>query len=385
MHTISDWRSPCASSQSGPMSSCRPSGHSSRGSAAHQGGPGVSSNCVPASARLACCSCRVASHAIPLSRSSRASGPARGRTHSAAWRRAGWKGRLARKMKDEMPYSTVSGVCSCSRASTSHCGCSPAFRRSNRAFPSSVAGGSLLCSVRTSSAVGLTLRRKVSIAPSCASLTRSHLLMRRRSANSSWSQSRCATVRWSPSVACHPRSTSVSIVSSCSKTDAASTTVTRLCRLATSPKLTPLASSVKVKVSATGSGSEMPDDSTRTWSKRPSAASEASEVSRSSRSVQQMQPLESSTIFSSCCTNPPPCRTSSASTLTLDMSFTTTAMRTPSRLFSMWFKSVVFPAPRNPERIVTGRGPAPLPWLRSSRFASLTAVYGLGPAFFISG
>ena len=61
-----------------------------------------------------------------------------------------------------------------------------------------------------------------------------------------------------------PRSTNVSIVPSSSKTDAASTTVTRLCRLVTSLRLRPVASSRKVKVSATGSGSEMPDDSTRT-------------------------------------------------------------------------------------------------------------------------
>ena len=62
--------------------------------------------------------------------------------------------------------------------------------------------------------------------------------------------------------ACQPRSTSVSTVLICSNSDAASTTVTRLCRLATSLRLSPDFSSVNVKVSATGSGSEMPDDST---------------------------------------------------------------------------------------------------------------------------
>ena len=62
------------------------------------------------------------------------------------------------------------------------------------------------------------------------------------------------------------------------------------------------------------------------WSKRFSAAREASDVSRSSRNVQQMQPLESSIIFSSCCSIPPR-RTSSASTFTDAMSLTTTAMR----------------------------------------------------------
>mmetsp|Transcript_50778 Transcript_50778/g.163276 ORF Transcript_50778/g.163276 Transcript_50778/m.163276 type:complete len:380 (-) Transcript_50778:71-1210(-) len=377
MHTISDWRSPCASSQSGPMSSCRPSGHSSRGSAAHQGGPGVSSNCVPASARLACCSCRVASHAIPLSRSSRASGPARGRTHSAAWRRAGWKGRLARKMKDEMPYSTVSGTCWCARASRSQSGCSSAFRRLKRALPSSRAGSTRLCSERITSAVGLTLCSSRSTAPSSASPSKSALFTNRTSANSICSQSRCATQRSSPSPACQPRSASVSTEPSSSKMAAASTTVTRLCRLATSPKLTPLASSVKVKVSATGSGSEMPDDSTRTWSKRPSAASEASEVSRSSRSVQQMQPLESSTSFSSWRSTSPR-RTSSASTLTAAMSLTTTAMRTPARFCSRCLSRVVLPAPRKPESTVTGRGGTPAEPARSptARAASLSRARG---------
>ena len=43
--------------------------------------------------------------------------------------------------------------------------------------------------------------------------------------------------------------------------------------------------------SATGSGSEIPDDSTSTWSKRRSAASAVREVSKSSRRVQQMQPF----------------------------------------------------------------------------------------------
>ena len=52
------------------------------------------------------------------------------------------------------------------------------------------------------------------------------------------------------------------MVVSCSKIAAESTTVTRLCRLATSPRLKPDASSLKLKVSATGIGSEMPDDST---------------------------------------------------------------------------------------------------------------------------
>ena len=114
----------------------------------------------------------------------------------------------------------------------------------------------------------------------------------------------------------------------------------------------------------------------RTWSKRFSDASDESDVSRSSRNVQQMQPFESSIIFSSCCSIPPR-RTSSASTLTEAMSLTMTAMRTPTRLLSMWLSSVVLPAPRKPESTVTGSGIVP-PDSLTMRIASRTAVYGDG-------
>ena len=40
---------------------------------------------------------------------------------------------------------------------------------------------------------------------------------------------------------------------------------------------------------------------------------------------------------------------------TSDISLTITATRRPSRLFKTLFKSVVLPAPRNPDRTVTGR------------------------------
>jgi hypothetical protein len=59
------------------------------------------------------------------------------------------------------------------------------------------------------------------------------------------------------------------------------------------------------------------------------------------------------------------------------MSLTITAMRQPSRLFSMWLSRVVLPAPRKPESTVTGNGPlAPASRRRSP--ASRTAVYGVG-------
>ena len=88
-----------------------------------------------------------------------------------------------------------------------------------------------------------------------------------------------------------------------------------------------------------------------------------------------MQPFESSTIFSSCWRTPPR-RTSSASTLTLAMSLTITAIRQPARLFSRWLSSVVFPAPRKPESTVTGSGPALPGWLKR-RSAFWIAKYGV--------
>ena len=68
-----------------------------------------------------------------------------------------------------------------------------------------------------------------------------------------------------------------------------------------------------------------------------------------------MQPFVSSTSFSSTCRSaPPPCRNSSASMLTSAMSLTMTATRRPSRFLSTWFSSVVLPAPRKPDKTVTG-------------------------------
>mmetsp|Transcript_39098 Transcript_39098/g.85922 ORF Transcript_39098/g.85922 Transcript_39098/m.85922 type:complete len:277 (-) Transcript_39098:1651-2481(-) len=274
-------------------------------------------------------------------------------------------------MKLEMPYSSVSGVCSCSRASFSHCGCISALTILNLgALLSSHAGSSLECNVCTMSAAGLTFSKSACTACTCASLTRSSLLSTSTSANSSCSQSSCDTVRWSPSEACQLRSTSVSMDVRCSKRAAASTTVTRACRLTTSERLKPDFSSLKVKVSATWSGSEMPEDSTITWSKRRSAARFARVLSRSSRSVQQMQPLESSTIFSSVCSTLA-CLTSCASTFMLAMSFTTTAMRWPERFSSKCFSRVVFPAPKNPDRTVTGSWTVCAPLLASRRLRRL--------------
>ena len=89
-----------------------------------------------------------------------------------------------------------------------------------------------------------------------------------------------------------------------------------------------------------------------------------------------MQPLDISTSFSSVRESrgdadprgPP--ATSWASIFTSLMSLTITATRRPSRLASTWFRSVVLPAPRNPESTVTGRrasaGTAFMAYLRNS-------------------
>ena len=78
-----------------------------------------------------------------------------------------------------------------------------------------------------------------------------------------------------------------------------STTVTSVSSLAIEPSDVP-AASLKVNVSATGSGSLIPEDSIKMWS-RPSGldANFAISTNKSSRSVQQMQPLLNATIFSS--------------------------------------------------------------------------------------
>ena len=62
---------------------------------------------------------------------------------------------------------------------------------------------------------------------------------------------------------------------------------TRFERLATSLKFDVGGLVADVNVSATGSGSEILEDSTSTWSNRRSAAKVARDVNRSSRSVQQ--------------------------------------------------------------------------------------------------
>ena len=75
---------------------------------------------------------------------------------------------------------------------------------------------------------------------------------------------------------------------------------------------------------------------------------------KSSATVQQMQPLASSTMFSSGqLSMPQRCRIS-PSTPTSPNSLTMSASRRPSAFASRWRTSVVFPAPRKPVTMVTG-------------------------------
>jgi hypothetical protein len=121
-------------------------------------------------------------------------------------------------------------------------------------------------------------------------------------------------------------------------------------------------SSRNENVAATGIGSEMPVDSMSSESNRPSSASRRTSTSKSSRRVQQMHPFDISTSFSSVRSSAaPPPFTSAASMFTSLMSFTMTATRRPSRFVRTWFRSVVFPAPRKPERTVTGSFWGPIP------------------------
>ena len=160
-------------------------------------------------------------------------------------------------------------------------------------------------------------------------------------------------LRASPGPAVISRSASASPRANSVRNVDASTTVTSVSSRATVPRLKPSSNS-QLKVAATGMGSEMPVDSITSWSNRFCRASAPTASTRSSRSVQQIQPLVSSTSFSSVRSRCPCPAMSAASMLTSLMSLTITATRLPSRFARMWFSSVVFPAPRKPDNTVTG-------------------------------
>mmetsp|Transcript_95376 Transcript_95376/g.269943 ORF Transcript_95376/g.269943 Transcript_95376/m.269943 type:complete len:386 (+) Transcript_95376:442-1599(+) len=255
-------------------------------------------------------------------------------------------------MREEMPNSSVSAVCSFSLASFSHFPFSAALPMSKRLAPRTSLVEMAERTVLTTEARGFISRSSWAMLACWLSGIRSVLLSTRTSANSTWSLRSCEMQRMSSGPACCPESSRRARVPSCPRKFAPSTTVTSVSSSATSPSDLP-SSSAKVNVSATWSGSEMPEDSTTRWSKRRSAARPPISFSRSSRSVQQMQPFDSSTSFSSLRRMRDSC-TSAASMFTSAMSFTITATRKPSRFPRMCFSSVVFPAPSIPLMTVTG-------------------------------
>ena len=166
-------------------------------------------------------------------------------------------------MKEEMPYSALSGVCSPIRASCNHPGCFSAFERSNSPVPNNRFGSTWPNVASTSSAVGLKrFKMAFNLSRSCWLGMRSILFITMTLANSNWSQKSCATVLSSSSAASQPRPLNVSAAYNSSMKEAPSTTVTNVSNLATSLNETPFAS-WKVKVSATGIGSDIPLLSTR--------------------------------------------------------------------------------------------------------------------------
>mmetsp|Transcript_99058 Transcript_99058/g.174757 ORF Transcript_99058/g.174757 Transcript_99058/m.174757 type:complete len:238 (-) Transcript_99058:398-1111(-) len=133
------------------------------------------------------------------------------------------------------------------------------------------------------------------------------------------------------------------------------------------------------KVCATGAGSARPVVSMMIPSKGLSFfwaffTSFFRPAIRSPRTVQQMQPLFISTMFSSVRVGPS--SMSASSMPTSPNSFSMTASRLPWFSFSIRFKSVVFPEPKNPVSTVTGTllGFATLPEASSSAFAFLAEM-----------
>ena len=109
-------------------------------------------------------------------------------------------------------------------------------------------------------------------------------------------------------------------------------------------------------VSATCAGSETPEDSTTMASNLRWDARSAMALTRSARSVQHTHPFCSSTSPGSSRSSARVLRTRALSMLSAATSLTTTATRKCPAFSTMRLSSVVLPAPRNPERRVTGIG-----------------------------
>mmetsp|Transcript_71368 Transcript_71368/g.212889 ORF Transcript_71368/g.212889 Transcript_71368/m.212889 type:complete len:257 (-) Transcript_71368:773-1543(-) len=255
-------RSPCGSCQSVCRSSQSPSGQRSRSTAAHQGWPCDRSRSLPTQESTPAKLGRVASQIKPFALKT-VGGKASG-SFSNLPKRTGWKGTRLRYAKEWMPNSSVSGACSPVRASLSHFSLASAAFIEKRPVLRMSLRGTCERTDCTIWASGLNRCRAARTSAAWLSDIRSHLFSTRTLANSIWSTSSCAMGRTSSSYAAWPRDFVVSIVCSSARTFAPSTTVTRVSNRATSFNITPLCLWSKVKVSATGSGSEMPEDSTTT-------------------------------------------------------------------------------------------------------------------------
>mmetsp|Transcript_30604 Transcript_30604/g.94635 ORF Transcript_30604/g.94635 Transcript_30604/m.94635 type:complete len:293 (+) Transcript_30604:742-1620(+) len=232
----------------------------------------------------------------------------------------------------------------------SSCSCSPSVLRNSGSISSVLVRSKALrsrtdstltldCCVRNIGANALMPRMRFSTRSRSCSETRSILLRRIRSANAT-----CSTDSFSaPSGFSSSRCCSMCF---------ASTTVTMPSRSAKHE----ISSSTK-NVCATGAGSAMPVVSmTMPSSFMPAStflASFSRTTTRSWRTVQQMQPFIISMSSS------PSMRSfmffiSSASSMpTSPNSFSMTAMRLPCSAVRIWLRSVVFPEPRNPVKMVT--------------------------------
>mmetsp|Transcript_4087 Transcript_4087/g.15797 ORF Transcript_4087/g.15797 Transcript_4087/m.15797 type:complete len:218 (-) Transcript_4087:399-1052(-) len=136
-------------------------------------------------------------------------------------------------MKDEMPYSSVSGTAS-PRMVWSHPGAMAACWKSNRFVFSSLLSGTFEYLAGMISAAGLSLRRVAMILVRSAAVARSVLFRMMMLANSIWSIISSGTVRSSSSLSTLKRSLRKSPVSKVPSKFAASMTVTHVSRRARS-------------------------------------------------------------------------------------------------------------------------------------------------------
>mmetsp|Transcript_28792 Transcript_28792/g.75632 ORF Transcript_28792/g.75632 Transcript_28792/m.75632 type:complete len:254 (-) Transcript_28792:48-809(-) len=198
--------------------------------------------------------------------------------------------------------------------------------RSNARSPSSRSSGTTACEQGMMSARRLSPRSRAVTSARCSSVTRSVLLSRIRSANTT-----CSTLSFStPSGLSSSR---------CWMMCLASTTV----RMASRRACDLMVSSMK-KVCATGAGSARPVVSMRTASSLVCRLKIFPRIRmRSPRTVQQIHPLFISNISSSVSKR---CFTNASSTPTSPNSFSITAILSPCGCDKIWFRSVVLPDPR---------------------------------------